>query len=33
MGAYPVGQLLSESGFGKGVIGRAPHGDKELSLD
>ena len=33
MGADPVAELLAQSGFGKGVIGRAPHRYKELSLD
>ena len=29
--ADPIGQLLSEGGFGIGVIRSAPHGDKKLS--
>ncbi len=33
MGADPVGQLLGQSRFGKGVVRSAPHRDKELGFN
>src|SRR5205085_2479246 len=33
MGPDPVGELLSQSGFGEGVGRGAPDGDKELGWD